>query len=145
MWDLVRPRSESAVGSVVECAAILCASLLLVAACQQLGEFLDIDVTLAVGGCFGQDVVGFRGAELLTPGHQRMAQAVVVKKGAIRKCTKLIRRICLLLVLAAETVAFVELSKSVEDHLLLVRALRSVAEDGQEHGEVDWTRSLLDH
>ncbi len=48
-------------------------------------------------------------------------------------------------VLIAQAVALVELGKGVEDDVLLVGALRSVAEDGEKHGEVDGAGRLLDH
>ena len=47
--------------------------------------------------------------------------------------------------IAAGSVTVVVLSEGIQDDLLVVRSLSAVTEDGQEHGEVDGSRSFFHH
>ena len=80
-------------------------------------------------------------AEFLAPGHQGVSQTV-------NRCMDYsgVNMVRLdLRILVAKTISFVELSKSIEDDVLLIGTLRSVSENSQEHGEVDWTWCFFDH
>lgn len=142
----------------------LCASLFFFSSRQHLGEFFDIDVAFSIIWRFGQDIVSLCGkkcffwffvsflcdggmltylacAEFLTPGHQGVSQTV-------NRCMDYsgVNMVRLdLRILVAKTISFVELSKSIEDDVLLIGTLRSVSENSQEHGEVDWTWCFFDH
>lgn len=50
-----------------------------------------------------------------------------------------------LLILLTESVALVESAKSLRNNVLVVSSLDTIAENAEEHGEIDWTWCLAGH
>lgn len=83
------------------------------------------------------------GGELLTPCCQWVAESVLWIQNSKTLSTEF--SLVYLRFFIAQTIAFIKLGESIQNDILLVSSLCSVAEDGQEHGEVDWAGCLLDH
>lgn len=89
--------------------------LFLIAASDHLDELFDVHAALRVGGHLGKDLLALLWGELLAPGGEGVLEAV----------------------LFAEALAFVVHVEGASNHVLVVRSLGAIAEDGQESGEVD--------
>jgi len=96
--------------------------LLFGGASDDLSPLLDVDL-VAGHRRFGDHRFPLVHRELLAPRGQRHFQSLFL----------------------AGAVALVVLSECVENDLLVVGALRTIAENGQEHGEIDGSRRLGDH
>ena len=99
-------------------------SLVLGAVFEDARELEIVEVSLGVDGSSAEELVHFFFRELVAHRHQQFAQLVFMyDPGRV----------------------FVEASKGVPDNFLRVCSVEALAEEREEHGEVDRTRSFVHH